>query len=181
MSLERIERVIADRSAVAINSNSATAFNGSLSDIATCDRAHTCNRKHGFNQRATKFHNAFFWPQTTFNNGFDVFSQLVNDVIASNFDVPRISQIAGRFIWNHVEAYNYCIRCVRQSHVSQRDATDALLKNIDFDFRMLEFAEFFFNRFERTAGVGTNDDVQLGDIIRLTKLARLQQVLESFE
>src|SRR5690606_5531396 len=110
MSLERIQGIVADGSSVAVDADAAAALDRALSHIAAGDRADSRDGKYSFNQSATEFDDAFFGPQTTFDNGFDVLSQFVDDVVATNLDVAFIGQCASAFVGNHIEADDYRVR-----------------------------------------------------------------------
>jgi hypothetical protein len=47
---------------------------------------------------------SLFRLELSFEQGFDVVGQLVDDVVAADFDLPLVGQIAGRFVGNDVEA-----------------------------------------------------------------------------
>ena len=60
--------------------------------------------------------------------------------------------------------------------VSLGNTADRRLKNLKFNFRMLEFAKFLTNRFDRTANVGANNDVK--GLLRFRRVNAVEETLK---
>ena len=69
-------------------------------------------------------------------------------------------QQAGFFVGHDVEADDDGVGSVGQVHVGLADAADRGLQHFDFDFGMIELAEFFQDGFDRAAHVGAQNDVE---------------------
>src|SRR4051812_3142637 len=133
LAAERVDRIVADGPAITIDADAAAAFDGAADDLAASDGAHATDRENLLDQGGAHILDALFRLELAFEQGFDVVSQLVNDVVTADFDAPLVGQGAGGFVGYDIEANDHGVGGTGQRHVRDGDAADGSLQHLDFD------------------------------------------------
>ena len=102
----------------------------------------------------------FFWLQASFEHRFKIVGDFINHFIAANFGLNFIGQRTSRFVGNNIESTDDRLRCLSQTYISDRHATNECLDDFDSNFRMVDLAQFLLDRFDRAFGIGPDDQVE---------------------
>src|SRR5206468_2379895 len=141
--------VVANRTAIAIDADAAAAFDRASNDLATGDRADAANGEDLLDQGGAHILDALFRLELAFQQRFDVVGELVDDVVAADFDASLVGQ--------------------SPLEVFERDASgnsrQGLLTVLELP-RIGQLAGLadIFEHVELVAGVGRN--IQAGDVDR---------------
>ena len=116
-------------------------------------------------QGTTQVDFAFFRLEQTFQGRLHVFGDLVNDLVTANLHAALFGQSPGVFVGNTLKPM--MIASEASASVTSASVTPPTdrLQQLDLDFRMIQLAEFFLDRLDRTPHVGPQDDVQRLDLV----------------
>ena len=98
---------------------------------------------------------------------FDVFEQLVDDLVGADLDVFVVGQLAGLAVGTDVEADDRGVGGRGERDVVLGDATDGAVHEADLDLVALESTQRLGHRFERALHVGLEDQVERRLLARL--------------
>ena len=122
--------------------------------------------------------------ELAFQGRAHVVRQVIDDVVLADLDAALVGQGLGALVGHDVEADDERVlrRGPGQPDVVFRDAADGRFQDADADLRMYQLLQLLADGLDGAAGLGLEDDLQLGDLglaegLQADRLARCQGCL----